>query len=328
MTKPSNNITPGGKTDEETDEEPQLEVSFDRWPLNEEEIFCLKHQLMIERQKSARYRTQVTNLKQKLATSEATSEATKADLKRKYDTSQANRLAQCKKLKADISVLQLKGTSALNVASTSSKIVDEATKEVIRDKSDFIRKLQRQAVELQGVINNGKVVKENFDLLKVEQKALKKKVTKLDKENKKLSKSNDALSKQVDDQVAAKYVHQQRMAEIKLEAKQVGLNSTKHRQGMALERNKSIHEGKIDLINLTFQMRNKAKENDISRKEEFQRKKTKQHADRIQVVSSEMLRTNRLNGGSFPNPGLGFQEVSAESGFLLYFVGLLLAHYI
>ena len=184
MTKPSNNITPGGKTDEETDEEPQLGGSSDRWPMNEEEIFRLKHQLTIERQKSARYRTQVTNLKQKLATSEATSEATKADLKRKYDTSQANRLAQCKKLKADISVLQLKGTSALNVASTSSKVVDEATKGVIRDKSDFIRKLQRQAVELQGVINNGKVVKENFDLLKVEQKALKKKVTKLDKENK------------------------------------------------------------------------------------------------------------------------------------------------
>ena len=75
-------------------------------------------------------------------------------------------------------------------------------------------------------------------------------------------------------------------------------------------------------------MRNKAKENDISRKEENQREKTKQHADRIQIVSSEMLRTNRLNGGSFPNPGLGFQEVSTESGFLLYFVGLLLAHYI
>ena len=82
-------------------------------------------------------RTKVTNLKQKLATSEATREATKADLKRKYDTSQANRLVQCKKLKADISVLQLKGTSALNAASTSSKIVDEATKDVIRDKSDY-----------------------------------------------------------------------------------------------------------------------------------------------------------------------------------------------
>ena len=54
MTKPSNDITPGGKTDEDTDEEPQLEVSSDRWPLREEEIFRLKHQLTIERQNSAR----------------------------------------------------------------------------------------------------------------------------------------------------------------------------------------------------------------------------------------------------------------------------------
>jgi len=311
MTKPSNNITPGGKTDEDTDEEPQLEVLPDRWPLNEEEIFRLKQQLTTERQKNARYRTQVTNLKNKLATSEATREATEADLKRKCDTANANRRSQCKKLKADISVLELKETSALSVATTSSKIVDGATKGVIREKSTFIRKLQKEVAEQLVAIEKGKVVKENLALLKVKAQDLKEHNTELEKEIKKISKNNDSLSKKIDDQVGAKYAHQLRMAEIKLEAKQVGLDSTKHRQGMAIERNKSLHEGKRDLINLTFEMRGRAKEADLTRKEENLKKKTKQHADRIQVVSSEMLRTNRLNGGSFPNPGLSFQEVSA-----------------
>ena len=60
MTKPSNNITPGGKTNKDTDEEPQLQGSFDCWAANEEEIVRLKQQLTNERQKNACYGTQVS----------------------------------------------------------------------------------------------------------------------------------------------------------------------------------------------------------------------------------------------------------------------------
>jgi hypothetical protein len=51
---------------------------------------------------------------------------------------------------------------------------------------------------------------------------------------------------------------------------------------------------------------------DLKRKEDAKAKKLKTHAERIQVVSSDMLRTSRLNGGSFPSPALNVQEAHAH----------------
>ena len=61
-----------------------------------------------------------------------------------------------------------------------------------------------------------------------------------------------------------------------------------------------------------FKKRDAFKIADQKRKEDAKTKKAKTHADRIQVVSSDMLRTSRLNGGSFPSLGLTLQEVYAQ----------------
>jgi chromosome segregation ATPase len=307
MTKPSNNIMPGGKTDEETDEEPEDDVSADRSEANEEEIVRLKQQLTDQQNQRARFERQVKRLETKLETSEETCE----DLKRKHEKCEATRVAEGKKLKADLKVLKLKETSALNVASTSSKVLDDVSKEVIRNKSVCIRDLQKQIADQAKTINKGKDLQEKVDTLKAKVVDLTKAKTKWGNEKKKISKTNAILKKKVNAQVKAKYAHQEKMAQLALEAKQVILDTSRQRQGMVTERNQAIQEGKRDLIELNFAMRDGAKVKDLERKEEAKAKKTKAHADRIQVVSSEMLRTNRINGGSFPNAGHSFQEVSA-----------------
>jgi hypothetical protein len=52
------------------------------------------------------------------------------------------------------------------------------------------------------------------------------------------------------------------------------------------------------------------KEKNLQRKEVIKEKQSKQVAQRLQVVSSDMLRTNHINRGAIPNPRLIFQEVS------------------
>ena len=114
---------------------PQDDGCSDRSGPNKDEIALVKQQWTGEQKQRFRAERHVESFKKKLGASEATRE----DLKRKNHKCEATRLAQRKKLlRADISALELKETSALNVASTSSKILDDATRKVIRNKSESV----------------------------------------------------------------------------------------------------------------------------------------------------------------------------------------------
>jgi hypothetical protein len=305
MMKPSNNNSPGGnqtETDEDTDEERQ----DDGWPNGSHPRSAinvdLKQQLTDERKKRVRAERAAAGLKTKLQTSEVA----RARL-------EATRVASCKKLRGEISPLKLKETAAVTAASTSSKILDHASKEVISSKSECIRDLRKQIAEQLKMISNGKALQQGkVDRLKAKLEAFVKEKSAWTKEKKRVSKSNLSLEKNLDRQTTAKYAHQQKMAEIALDGKRVGLEQSKQCQVNADDKQKTIIEGKKELVRFNHKKRDKSKIADLKRKEDEKAKKLKTHAERIQVVSSDMLRTSRLNGGSFPSPALNLQEAYAH----------------
>jgi hypothetical protein len=75
-------------------------------------------------------------------------------------------------------------------------------------------------------------------------------------------------------------------------------------------KNKEALQQRKEFQTWTYAQRGLQKEQELQRKEEIKEKKSKKVAERLQVDSSDMLRTNRINGGAFPNPGLTLQEVS------------------
>jgi hypothetical protein len=304
MMKPSNNNSPGGnqtETDEDTDEERQ----DDGWPNGSHPRSAinvdLKQQLTEERKKRVRAERAAAELKTKLQTSEVA----RARL-------EATRVASCKKLRGEISLLKLKETAAVTAASTSSKILDDASKEVIVSKSKCIRDLRKQVAEQLKTISNGKALQAKVDRLKAELEAFVKEKSAWTKEKKRVSKSNLSLEKKLDRQTTAKHAHQQKMAEIALDGKRLGLEQSKQRQVHADDKQKTIMEGKKELVRFNHKKRDKSKIADLKRKEDAKAKKLKTHAERIQVVSSDMLRTSRLNGGSFPSPALNVHEAHAH----------------
>jgi hypothetical protein len=261
----------------------------------------LKQQLTDERKKRVRAERAAAGLKTKLQTSEVA----RARL-------EATSVASCKKLRGEISLLKLKETAAVIAASNSWKILDDASEEVIISKSKCIRDLRKQVAEQLETIANGKALQGKVDRLKAELEAFVKEKSAWTKEKKRVSKSNLSLEKTLDRQTTAKHAHQQKMAEIALDGKPVGLEQSKQRQVNADNKQKTITEGKKELVRFNHKKRDKSKIADLKRKEDAKAKKLKTHAERIQVVSSDMLRTSRLNGGSFPSPAPTVQEAHAH----------------
>jgi hypothetical protein len=172
--------------------------------------------------------------------------------------------------------------------------------------------LRKQISEQLKAINNGKTLQGKADELKAKVANFVKEKKDWTKEKKDIARSNVSLEKKLNEQTAAKHVHQQRMAEIALENKKVILKVATQRQINQDERHNAIQKGKKELASYTFRKRDAAKVADLNRKDEAKSKKAKVHADRLQVMSSDMLRTNRLNGGSFPSPGLSLQDACAQ----------------
>jgi hypothetical protein len=75
-------------------------------------------------------------------------------------------------------------------------------------------------------------------------------------------------------------------------------------------KNKEAVQQRKEFQTWTYAQRGLQKEKELQRKEKIEEKKNKKVAERLQVISSDMLRTNRISGGAFPNPGLSLQEVS------------------
>jgi hypothetical protein len=301
MTKPRNNnptVDKSPTSDEDTDEETQDDGlpngSSDRSGTNEQETVRLLEKLTAERKKRYALKQSVKRLRERIQTCNAT------------------RLATAKKLKGQLDGMKIKEQSAVDAASTSSKIVDDATKEAIGTKSERIRDQRKEISDLKKQVNNSKALQEKVDRLKADVNALITEKNAWKKERQALSRDVKSLKTKVSDQAGAKYAHQQKMAEIALEGKHVVLEQGKQKQANLEARNRDEIENKKEYKTWTIEQGEIQKDNAIKRKDAAKDKKTKQVADRLQVVSSDMLRTNqqKINGGAFPSPGTSLQEVS------------------
>jgi hypothetical protein len=172
--------------------------------------------------------------------------------------------------------------------------------------------LCKQVAEQLKTISNGKALQGKVDRLKAELEAFLKEKSAWTKEKKRVSKSNPSFEKKLDRQTTAKHALQQKMAEIALDRKRLGLEQSKQRQINAEDKQKTITEGKNELVRFNHKKSDKSKMADLKRKEDTKAKKLKTHAERIQVVSSDTLGTSRLNGGSFPSPAPNVQEAHAH----------------
>jgi hypothetical protein len=306
MTTPNNNIPPDGnhrKTVDDIDSEPVDDRTghqmSERSTPNEKKTVHLEQLLTIEIKKSA--------LSQIRAAAAA---KTIKSLKGRLQSSDASHIAAIKRLKGHIAGLKIREKSALEAASTSSKIVDDATKEVIGNKAGCIRDLRKEIVSLQKQIRDGSGLERQVSRLNSDIIALVKEKSELKTLHQNATKEVKLLNKKVNDQTDAKYAHQQKMAEIALEGKQVTLAQGRQKKLNLEAKNQKVLQQRKEFQTWTYAQRGLQKEKELLRKEELKDKKSKKVAERLQVVSSDMLRTNRINGGAFPNPGLSLQEVS------------------
>jgi hypothetical protein len=125
-----------------------------------------------------------------------------------------------------------------------------------------------QVAEQLKTISNGEALQGKVDRLKAELEAFVKEKSAWTKEKKRVSKSNLSLEKKLDRQMTAKHAHQQKMAEIALERKRVGLEESKQRQVNADNKQKTITEGKKELVGFNHKKRDKSKIPDLKRKED------------------------------------------------------------
>jgi hypothetical protein len=323
MTKPTNNNLPcvnGPDSNNTTVEEPQavepLDVTSQRSVINGEEIVQVEHRISDDQKKRVCSERSIKNLqgklewvKGKLDYSEATRIAASKKHKGEIDHSEAARIAASRKHKGEIDGLKIKEKFAIFAASTSSKLVADATKEVIGSKAETIRDLRKTILELNKQIKEGKVSQAKTDKIRVEFDILSQEKSFWRDEKRRLTRSCKTLQKQVNDQLLLKYKHQQTMAEFGLQVKQVALEQMKLKQKNSDEKSEKDMNAKKEFQTWNFQQREIQKEKESQRREETKDKKAKKVADRLQIVSSEMLRTNRLNGGTFPNPGMNLQQV-------------------
>jgi hypothetical protein len=165
MMKPSDDNSPGGnwtETNEDKDEEPQ----DDGWPNGSHSRSAINvdlQQQSKDEQKKRRVRAERAGagLKTKLQTSKAAPAHLKATC-----------AVTCKKLRGDISALKLKETAAVTATSSSSKILGDASKEVVSSKSKCIQDLPKQISEQLKVISDGKALQGKADLLQAKVKGL------------------------------------------------------------------------------------------------------------------------------------------------------------
>jgi hypothetical protein len=179
MTKAYNNNQPCGfqpDSNETTVEEPQedtvVDLSFQRLVGNEEELVRLELQLTDDRNKKVRADVFVKGLKTKLEVCKA-----------KLEASKASRIAASKKHKGEIEGLKIKEKSALDAASTSSKLVDDATKEVLGSKAEKIREMRKQISDLTTEAKDGRTLRLKFHRLKSDIEILNKEKSALFQDN-------------------------------------------------------------------------------------------------------------------------------------------------
>jgi hypothetical protein len=108
------------------------------------------------------------------------------------------------------------------------------------------------------------------------------------------------------------------MAEFGLQVKQVALEQTILKQKHSEDKSRVELLAKKNIQTWNYQQRENQKEKEEQRKEATKDKKAKKVANSLQIVSSDMLRTNRINGGTFPSPGLTLQQVSSFSFIYLF----------
>jgi hypothetical protein len=125
----------------------------------------------------------------------ASAERAIAGLQTRLETSKATCAADAKKLRHQISALKLKETAAATAASASSKILDSASEEVTRSKSECIRDLREQILEQLKAINNGRTFQGKVDELKAKVAAFIKEKKDWTKEKKDIAKSGKKVER-------------------------------------------------------------------------------------------------------------------------------------
>jgi hypothetical protein len=201
---------------------------------------------------------------------------------------------------------------ALEAASTSSKIVDDATKEAIGTKANCIRDMRKEILHLKKQVRDNKGLERQVSRLNSDIVALVKEKSEWKSLHQNVTKEVKLLNKKVNDQTDAKYAHQQKMAEIALKGKQATLTQGQQNILHLEAKNKEALQQRKEFQTWTYAQRGLQKDKELQRKEEIKEKKSKKVAERLQVVSSDMLRTNRINRAAFPNPGLSLQIICLD----------------
>ena len=123
---------------------------------------------------------------------------------------------------------------------------------------------------------------------------------------------NHQTQKKKDTSIGVKYAHQEKMAELALEAQKLGLEQNRQRHEQREIINNGVLEGKKSLVEFNFERREFHKEKEAQRKEEIKTTKLKNANDRFQTISLGMNQTNQLNGGCFPSIDVSVQQVSSH----------------
>jgi hypothetical protein len=110
-----------------------------------------------------------------------------------------------------------------DAASTSSKIVDDATKEAIGTKAECIRNMKKEILHLKIQVRDSKGLEGKVSWLNSNIVALVKEKSEWKSLHQNLTKKVKYLNKKVNDQTDAKYAHQQKMTKIALKGKEVTL---------------------------------------------------------------------------------------------------------
>ena len=109
------------------------------------------------------------------------------------------------------------------------------------------------------------------------------------------------------------------MATIALQTKTTALELSNAKKATTEYHRNEEYEKKKAFTLFNYEQREIHKDKETKKKEDAKESKIKKVQERIQQVSSDMLRTNRINGGAFPNLGGTLQEVSHV---IMFFIGL------
>jgi len=310
MTEPSNNNPPfgdlpkqGAGTHEEHLGQRSSDISFTSDVTKEQEIDRLVKELAVAKKKLALVATQATTRGQNV-------KALKDSIKLANETYAST----TRRLKAEIDGLKIAKKSIQSAFSNSTKIASDASKELVSKNKKEVLDHRRKVLGLERQISGGIPLRvraeKKSERLAAEVNVLQAEKIAWVKREKFLSRKIVAFKKKDTEQVKVKYSHQLQMAEIALQSKQVTLAQAKQKQANVGTRNMEMLEQRKAYSTWNYEQRDIAKVKDIERKEELKDLKTQKVWKRLQIVPSDMIRTNQLNGGSFPSPALSLQNVS------------------